>query len=378
MKRPTMKPTQHDIDTEGKPSASGFDAEFRCLGKRALCARLPKEPDTAITERGQRIHDAMAAGDFSILPNATEERLASRIAYGESEIVHTYDFEGALVEFEARYWDVDENLERTWSGRVDRHDWQPHTRRLLVADSKTGWTIPPPVTINWQVRSETALLAEAYNAVEGVASLIHPHHPDSLWEAKVYTRAELDAILATVRHNVKAIQMPNQPRTPGAIQCQWCTAKRVCPEYLAAEAALDQAIADEIQDQGFTAIIRRSAKERGQHVAQLKARVKNIELILAQYVDLMTRDMGAIEGWRLARKLTRTVTNEAEAIKLTRQAYGNDAVAHCLIFNLKRLEDLLADKGNTRREAKQAVERVLRPVLRFDKSKYYLDEARSL
>jgi len=375
MKRRTFEPTAHDLEAEGLPSASGFDAEFRCPGRRALCARLPKEKDTAVAARGQRIHDALAAGDFSTLSD-NEEQLASRIAYGESEIVHEYGFEGALIEFEQRIWDS-EGLEHTWSARVDRYDWQPDKRRLLVVDDKTGWTLPPPAPVNWQVRSEGALLAEVHDAVEVVVSLIHPHHPDSLWEAEVYTREQCEALLTTVRHLVKQIQLPDQRRIVGGIQCQWCPAKRICPEFIAAEAALDQAIEDEIADEGFTAIIRRTSAERGEHVRQLKARVKNIGVILEQYTALMEKDEQSIAGWRLARKLDRRVTDEGRAMELVRGAYGADVLYECLRFNLVALETQLAKRG-TKREAKLAVERLLAPVIEFKKSKYYLDEARSL
>lgn len=374
--RLTMQPNEHDLETEGLPSASSFDAEFRCPGKRDLCKKLPKEKDTAITKRGHRIHEALAAGDFSELA-PSDETTASRIAYGESQIVHEYGFEGALIEFEVRFWDVDDALNHTWSARVDRHDWQPKERRLLVADNKTGWGVPPPVHTNWQIRSEAALLAEQFDAQEVIAALIHPHHPDSLWEARVYTREACDQLLGVTRHLVKAIQMPDQRRIYGGIQCQWCMAKRVCPEYIAADAALDLAIADEIQDQGFTAINRRSQEERGEHVRQLKDKVKNVEFILQQYTELMERDSAAIAGWRLARKLTRKVTDESQAMELVKGAYGPELLYGCLTFSIKALEDQLAKKG-TRREAKAAVERVLAPILRFDKSRYYLEEARSI
>jgi len=373
-----MKPTEHDLETEGLPSASGFDAELRCPGKRHLCAHLPKEKDTAITKRGQKIHDALAAGDFGELA-PSDETTASRIAYGEAQIVHEYSFEGAIVEFEQRFWDVDDGLEHTWSARVDRHDWQPQQRRLLVIDDKTGWGIPPPVHTNWQIRSEAGLLAERYDAVEVVAALIHPHHPEALWQAKVYSRKSCDELLAVVRHGVRMIQMKDQRRIVGGIQCQFCMAKRVCPEYIAADEALDLAIADEVRDQGFTAINRRSKDERGEHVRQLKEKVKNIEVILAQYTELMERDSSTISGYRLARKLSRKITNEAEAIELVRGAYGDDIVHACLKFNLVELEaQLKQNRKMTAKDAKAAAERVLAPILRFDKSKYYLEQARSL
>lgn len=376
-RRRTLKPTAHDIEAEGLPSASQFDAEFRCLGKRALCARLPKPADTYASESGHRIHQAMQSFDMTGLTQ-TEERTASRIMYGEAELVHEYSFEGAHVTFEERVWDFDEELNHTWSARVDRYDWQPAERRLLVIDDKSGWTLPPPIKDNWQVRSEAALLTELHDAQETVVALIHPHHADSLWEAKVYSLDEMLAILDAVRSNVRQIQLPDQPRTAGGIQCQWCPAKRVCPEYKAWQKELDLAVADEIKDEGFTAINRRSDIERGEHVRALKEQLHNIEFILAQYVQLMVKDPNSIKGYVLRRKLIRKFTDEAQAIELVRNAYGNDVVLEALKLSLPELEEVLAPKAGGKRKAKEQVERLLAGVLKFEHSKHYLDESRSL
>jgi hypothetical protein len=370
------KPDPIEDEREGLPSSSGFDSEFRCPGKRALCARLPKEEDTAVTERGRRIHEALQKGDFNDLADS-EARTASRIAYGESEIVHEYGFEGADVTFEERIWDFDDEFNRLWSGRVDRYDWQADKRRLLVLDDKTGWTKPPPIHENWQVRSEAAALCQQSDALEVVVGLIHPHHPESLWEAKVYTQQEMLHLLDITRANVKAIMLPNQRRIPGAIQCQWCQAKRICPEYKAYSADLERAIADEVTDQGFTAINRRDKDERGEHVRALKEQMKNIEFILSQYVELAQRDPDAIAGWKLTRRLTRIVTNEIEAMNLVRAEFGPDALYAALTFSIPALETELAKKS-TLREAKASVERVLNPLIKFRKSKYFLEEARSI
>jgi hypothetical protein len=371
------KPTEHELEAEGLPSASGFDTEFRCPGKRSLCARLPREEDTAVANRGKRIHAALAAGDFSDLAQ-NEERTASRITYGESEIVHEYGFEGALIEFEERVWDFDDDLNKTWSGRVDRYDWMPNERRLLVIDDKSGWTTPPPIYKNWQLRSEGALLAERLDAIETVVALIHPHHPDSLWEAEVYNRKQTDDLLATVRHNVVKIQLPDQPLVYGQIQCQWCEAKRICPEYQRQQENLRVAIADEIADEGMTALLRRSKKQRGDHVYALKDEQKNIVFILGKYVELMEREGDdSIAGWRLARKMDRSVTNENEAIEIVRNSFGTDALYASLTFNLTALEKELA-KTRTMKEAKSLVRTALGKVLKYTKSKNFLEEARSL
>lgn len=369
-------PTAHDLEAEGLPSSSGFDSEFRCPGKLMLTKRVPREDDTSYTIKGTRIHEAMAEGDFSKL-NKSEGDTASRIAYGEAQIVQEYNFEGAAVEFEQRVWDVDDDFNHTWSARVDRHDWQEKERRLLVIDDKTGWATPPPIGSNWQVRSEAALLAEQYDAREVVVALIHPHHPDSLWEAKLYTREESDQLLATTRHLVKQIQLPNQRRIYGGIQCQWCTAKAICPEYQAHEKQLDLAVDDWTKDQGFTAINRQSPEERAEIVRRLKERKTNIDFLLEQYVELLERAPDSIEGYRVARRLTREVTNEPKAMELVRAEWGNELLWDCLKFSVTALEDKVAKLTN-RKEAKAAINRVLGNIIKFKKSKTFLEEARSI
>jgi hypothetical protein len=91
----------------------------------------------------------------------------------------------------------------------------------------------------------------------------------------------------------------------------------------------------------------------------------------------MERDNESIAGWRLARKLTRKVTDEAQAMELVKGEYGAETLYSCLTFSIKALEDQLAKRG-TRKDAKAAVERVLAPILKFQKSRYYLEEARSI
>lgn len=377
MKRRIPTPSKHDIESEGKPSASQFDAEFRCPGKRALCASLPAEEDTTAAARGVRIHSAMETWDLEALAK-TERRTAQRMMYAEAEIIHEYNFEGAETTFEERIWDFDEELNKIWSAKIDRYDWQPDKRRLLVIDDKSGWTTPPPIHGNWQLRSEGALLADIMDAVETVIALDHPHHPESLWEAEVYSRAETDHMLDIVRANVATIQQPDAPRIVGGLQCQWCKAKRICPEYKAKEAELARDIEDEIEDEGFTAIIRRSVTERGDHVHWLKELVKSCEYQLAQYVQLMERQgEDAIKGWRLRRRMTRVLTDEVAAMELAKNKWGETVMYTALKFSLPELEKELA-KSTSARAAKQAVTDLLGGLIKYNKGNNFLEPAKSL
>jgi hypothetical protein len=209
-------------------------------------------------------------------------------------------------------------------------------------------------------------------------ALIHPHHPDSLYEVRVFTPSDLADILDTVRLKVKAIQTPEQPRTPGSIQCQYCMAKRICPEYKAHMAGIEQAIADEIRDEGFTALIRQTREQRGRAVRDLKELSKNIQVLMDQYVAMAQKDEGAIQGYTLTRKMLRSFTNEGNAMTLIRQTWGEDALYDALHISLPDLEKTLAKRLGTSKEAKDAVRRVLNPVLKFTASKYSLMESRSL
>src|SRR5213079_3390745 len=95
----------HTIETEGLPSASSFDSDFRCLGKRALEAQLPEREEDANMRRGSKIHKALEKSDLSEL-SPSDEITASRCMYAEAEIVHRYNFEGSEVQWEKRLWDV--------------------------------------------------------------------------------------------------------------------------------------------------------------------------------------------------------------------------------------------------------------------------------
>jgi hypothetical protein len=376
MKKRTMKPTAHDKEAEFLPSASGFDSEFRCLGRRALTNKLPKEEDTAIQVRGSKIHKALEDSDLEDLADS-DARTASRCMYAEAKLVNEFDFEGAEVSWEARYWDFDDNLDHTWSARIDTLHLK--ATRLLVADNKTGWGIPPPIDTNWQVRASAALLADSYYDVEeAVVALIHPHHPDSLYEVRVFTRADLSDILVDVRGLVRAIQRPDQPRTAGSIQCQFCMAKRLCPEYKAHMKAVEQAIADEIADEGFTGLIRQSPKERGAMVSHLKEMTKNIQVLMKQYVEMAKHDDMAVKGFTLRRKMMRSFTDEGEGMRLIKESWGEDALADATHVSLPDLEKVLAKRLGTAKDAKEAVKRVLNPVLKFAVSEAYLEESRSL
>jgi hypothetical protein len=65
-------------------------------------------------------------------------------------------------------------------------------------------------------------------------------------------------------------------------------------------------------------------------------------------------------------------------MRLIRESWGEDALADATHVSLPDLEKVLAKRLGTAKDAKEAVKRVLNPVLKFKTSEAYLEESRSL
>lgn len=363
--------TAHEIESEGLPSGSSFDADFRCLGKWGLEAQIKTpEKERADAARGQRIHDALKDSDLSSLAQS-DEITASRCMYAESELVHELSFEHAEAEWEVRLWDTDDQLRHLWSVKPDTVLFDRDANRVLALNYKTGFGTQVPIKDNWQVRAEAVAVNMQYQPSEVLHGLIHPHHPDMLYEQIRFTPDLLDVYLETIRGTVAQIQQPDQPRTPNGISCQWCKAKGICPEYKTWVEATAEAVQDEAQDLGFTAILKRSAEERGDHVALLKRLSKHIEDQLAQYTKLAVQTPDSVKGYRLAFKWDKKIKSEVQAIRLVREHFGENAANHALKFSLTALDGYLK-KLLGAKKAEDQVRSALKAVIQYKKSKQWL------
>lgn len=363
----------HLRETEGKPSASRFDADFRCLGKRGLEVQLPPEPDNKNTKRGTKIHSGLEQSDFSELSNS-DQITASRCLYGVSEIIHKHGFEGAEVEHEKRIWIVDDNLEPSWSAKLD--DLYILGDRALVIDYKTGFGVTQPIAHNWQIAAQcVAVRQERGQEIKSiVGALVHPHHPDSLFEEVSFTADKLDLNAVIINGKIAEIAKPDQPRTPNAVSCQYCRAKGICPEYRAKMEKLAKDIVDEVKDEGFTKLIQRSPEERGRHLKAIKMLEKSIETIVAQYVELAKKG-DEVAGFALVKSWNKEITDESSAISTARKTWGDAAISAALKFNLVALEKWLGEQPNkTKKGAKEEVEAILKPLIKFKPKAQFLKE----
>jgi hypothetical protein len=113
-------------------------------------------------------------------------------------------------------------------------------------------------------------------------------------------------------------------------------------------------------------------------VSHLKEMTKNIKVLMDQYVQMAKHDEMAVKGFSLRRKMMRSFTDEGEGMRLIRESWGEDALADATHVSLPDLEKVLAKRLGTAKDAKEAVKRVLNPVLKFKTSEAYLEESRSL
>jgi hypothetical protein len=101
-------------------------------------------------------------------------------------------------------------------------------------------------------------------------------------------------------------------------------------------------------------------------------------MLMEQYVQMAKHDEMAVKGYTLRRRMMRSFTDEGEGMRLISQEWGEDALADATHVSLPDLEKALAKRLGSATDAREAVKRVLNPVLKFKTTEAYLDESRTL
>lgn len=368
----------HYEETEGLPSGSGFDADFRCPGKWLMERPFQKQKEESTTDaiRGQRIHDALQTSDLSGLSGG-ESLTASICMDNEAKLIEEYGFhDHDQVIWEKRYWDVDDDLNKLWSVKLDYLCISQ--KRGLIIDHKTGWGIPADIEQNWQIRSQAAITWFYHRFDEVVAALSHPHHPDKRMQVIKYSAKECAEYMLTIRGGVERIQMPDQQRIPSSFNCEYCMAKNICPERAAWLARIALDAKNEISERGYTALLDRTPEQRGEHYRSLKELVAHMKLLMERYTTMAVRDDGSVAGWKPTKSWRSTITDEARAMELVEAEFSKETSAASLVFSITECEEVVAKKlGIGKLKAKEKVETLLREVLKWKPSNPWLIERRN-
>lgn len=339
-------------EREGLPSCSGFDAEFRCLGRRKICEGMPDEKSAA-AKRGENIH-AVLEGKKSIDELCESDRITAGLCmHHEAELVERWGYEGARVIREERLFFHDKNMEPVASGKLDCIHLQDG--RALIIDYKTGFSHTVPIGINWQIRGQAALVSEHYGVSVVDAVLIHPHHPESQYETISFKSDFLKKVSIDIFGFLEA--QKNGTRTPNNISCQYCPAKNVCPEFQKQIEEIKQ-----LKEKGSKisdVINGLSPGEREEKLNQAKATIKACEEIEDSCKMLLEKDLNSVTGWGLQKSSSVSIRDQTGAKLAVRENLDSESAERVLEVNRKLLHEELAKKGMSKATAEFEGDKIL-------------------
>ena len=215
-------------ERQGWTSASNAEADSLCPGRHLISRGLPFESTPEATT-GTRIHAWLACDDVQLSDEELE--IAEGLSGKANGVIDLWKNGKTLrgVHVEERLWHQ--------SGRF-QHSGKPDAvftinKRGLILDFKTGRNEVTPNHSNLQLRDLAVMAAMEYKLDEVAVAIIPAYGPVS--EPCVYTQQDLAVALSQMEERITASNDPNSKRIPGEVQCKYCKAKGICPEFKAAQ-----------------------------------------------------------------------------------------------------------------------------------------------
>lgn len=240
-------------ERNGLPSASALSRIISCPGSQALIEQLRKE-----STGGQRIHDAdseFGADVHAVLSDEVSEMsVPERVAWVVKQCASIRtrilkeifgDEEGLKLFVETRFWLTDYQGNKVFSAKPDLIAGKNGTFVYLEYKSLTGFV--EPIDENAQALSGCVAFMDddatrnangEIEVKEILAAIVQPlvNRKPSLVKFGIDDLIRGKWLILTKLDEAKAI---GAPRIPGR-QCQWCSARRRCPENAADLMALDK------------------------------------------------------------------------------------------------------------------------------------------
>ena len=221
---------------DDKPSASALPRLYRCPGSHKMSIGL-EDKITQEADRGTTIHRELARlfgfpkqqpdSSFPADMRDAVEKMRSKMQVCIDDFAANYPQFDVICE--KRFWWVDSELNRIWSGQPDivlvAHD----RSALLVADYKSGWGTDESPT-NEQLRGLVVLLDRYFRKPKVMfAAIVDPGPGSAL--VTMYSRPDIDKATAEVIGKIKAADEDNASLVPGSEQCKYCRGKVRCQAY---------------------------------------------------------------------------------------------------------------------------------------------------
>lgn len=290
---------------------------MNCPGSVALCAKMPKPPQSKYAGEGEAAHDLLErclknmklvpfdmVGD-KIKDSEVTEEMAEAVAFTRDYVKTKLQQSGLLLLVEQKV-DITPEV----SGRIDIAIIKPY-ESLNVIDFKYGKGVVVSAVENPQLLLYALPLAKMYEVSDITLTIIQPRTEDqvSTWSCDY---EYLMAFEAETNRKI-ALTKESSAMVSSGSWCKWCWAKPICP-------ALRQNISDQLPAIPGKELLLPDVK--GLPIPTIKKILDSKELLeswleaCAAYAQEVVEAGGEIPGYELAKKrANRKWTNEEEALK---------------------------------------------------------------
>ncbi|HNR70395.1 MAG TPA: DUF2800 domain-containing protein [Verrucomicrobiota bacterium] len=334
---PESKPAPAFDEREGWTSASNAAADALCPGRHLLQKQAPEEPKSEAATFGEQIHEALATGSFDSL-SIEQQRIAGMCADLVRKLEHDYfgDVEVNRI-VEERFWcRVDGRMRH--SARVDLV--LVHKDKALIVDYKTLAGEVGSIEVNAQLRDEAVLVARNLLLNQIGAAVVQPLVTMSPVIAE-YNKEHITQAEAEMFERVRRCNAPDAPRVAGRVQCKWCRAKSICPEYREyigqnlPHPSLSQIASVEVD--------KWTPEQRAIFCRTYPVALEWIETVKKQMVAVMQLDPQAVPGYELKERAGRTVVtdNAAAFERLIKAGVNTDEAIKTVTISKTGIEKLL-------------------------------------
>lgn len=339
-----------DNATHSRYGGSVIKRVIECPGSVALCASVPKRPESAYAREGSAAH---RLAELCILKAMHPNALLGSPVPGFHDVVVTTDMADAVVTY-LNALETERAQTRTAQllveadftlpvgeagevfGRNDALVYHPETGRLRVFDYKHGAGVAVEVNDNAQLKFYLlgALTAHPeWKVREVILTIVQPRAWDDDRAVKDFPLdlAEVFEFLAVVDEAVAAAKLaeklyPAADMLLTGDHCRWCDAAPVCP------AREQQALAAAQVDFADVTQVTAAAlpEPRELDYARLGAVVASLEILTAwagqcrEYLEGLVLGGHAVPGWKAVEKLGRAkwVDDPAKVVDYATLMFG--------------------------------------------------------
>ena len=349
-------------ERQGLPSASKRERWSKCPGSFELESLIPATPSGEAAEKGNRIHDALHTGDFSVL-NEEEAGLAEKLrGLEELAVAQWRKIEGNKQSLPIPSPQREQRLglkidaKLILTGKPDAI--YASDSSILVLDYKTGM-VPVDSTENPQLRA-LAVMAFGDHYECAYVAIIQAGQEVTL---ERLSSSAMGMEREKLRNELERLATQKDIRVVGP-QCQYCKASGVCPEAQGATLTLAKTSSTMVNVGDLPSLLDSCI------VAE-----SVIDAVRAKAREHLTEG-GSIKGWKIQTQNRRYITDSSEALNRLAEIVGTEKAIKAADISVTDAEKLIMEKeGCTKRDASQQLGHLLgdlidtRPINKLTRSK---------